>query len=84
MAILENKKINYMILDRKNNYETESKENYKNLNNYQKVYEKAHNYVALQKRITNICEELQKRINDDNFKEILQNVEEKIYEGRKI
>ena len=84
MATLENKKINYMILDRKNNYETDCKENYKNLNNYQKVYEKAHNYVNLQRRITNICEELQKRINDDNFKEVLQSMEEKIYEGRKI
>ena len=40
MATLENKKINYMILDRKNNYDTDTKENYKNLNNYQKVYEK--------------------------------------------
>ena len=84
MATLENKKINYMILDRKNNYDTDTKENYKNLNNYQKVYEKAHKYVTLQKRIDNICEVLQGKIEEENFKELLKTLEEKIYEGRKI
>ena len=84
MAALENKKINYMILDRKNNYDTDIKENYKKLNNYQKIYEKAHKFVTLKKRIENIYEKLQEKIDDDNIKELLNSLEEKIYEGRKI
>ena len=33
---LENKKINYVIVDRRNNYEIEQKEDFKNLNTYDK------------------------------------------------
>lgn len=54
MATLEREKINYMILDRRNNYEVDKQENYKNLNNYSKKYEKARRYVNLKNRIDNI------------------------------
>ena len=34
---LEEKKINYLILDRRNNYEEDEKSNNKNLNTYSKI-----------------------------------------------
>lgn len=84
MAGLENKKISYILLDRKNNYETDKKESFKNLNNYEKLYEKARKYIVLKKRIDNIYEILQERIDEGNFKELLNKLEEDIYEGRKV
>jgi len=33
---LENKRIDYIVLDRRNNYEEQESNNYKNLNNYEK------------------------------------------------
>ena len=36
MAKLEEKEINYLVLDRRNNYDVDNKEDYKNLNNYDK------------------------------------------------
>ena len=38
MADLENKRINYIIVDRKNNYRVDETLNNKNLNNYSKYY----------------------------------------------
>ena len=37
---LENLKVNYLVLDRKNNYEILEQQNYKNLNKYTEVLEK--------------------------------------------
>ena len=44
-AKLENNKINYLIIDRRNNYDVDEKEDYKNLNRYAEFYEKANKYV---------------------------------------
>ena len=41
IAKLEEKKINYLIVDRKNNYEVDEIFDNKNLNNYKKYFEKA-------------------------------------------
>lgn len=84
MATLEREKINYMILDRRNNYEVDKQENYKNLNNYSKKYEKARRYVNLKNRIDNIYIFLQENICEENFKELLQKIETIIDERRKI
>ena len=47
IAKLEEIKINYLIVDRKNNYEVEENSDNKNLNNYTKYFEKAKKYVIM-------------------------------------
>lgn len=84
MAKLEEKKINYIILDRRNNYEEEEKYDNGNLNEYDIVYEKAKKYVNLKNRIDNIYQFLMDEIEDKEIKEKIIQIEEIIYEGRKI
>lgn len=78
MATLEKNKINYIVLDRRNNYDVEEQKNFDNLNNYDKYLEKVKQKVNIARRIENIVETLQ-----TNNKLILE-VEKVIYEGRKI
>ena len=61
---LASKKINYMILDRKNNYDVDVFEDYKNLNNYSETYEKARKYINTKNSIEQIYKTLIKDIND--------------------
>ena len=42
---LENSQINYIVIDRRNNYDVDLKEDYKNLNKYDKYYEKANKII---------------------------------------
>lgn len=84
MTKLEDEKINYIMLDKRNNYEEEEKSNNGNLNSYDKFYEKAKKYVNLKRRIDNIYDILLKEIEKDNIKEKIKEIEEVVYEGRKI
>lgn len=54
MATLENKKINYLILDRKNNYREDEKYDNKNLNRYDEYLEKSIKYVKRKNQIDEI------------------------------
>ena len=54
IAKLEEKKINYMILDRRNNYEIDEICDNKNLNTYTTFFEKARKYINLKIRIESI------------------------------
>ncbi len=83
-AKLESRKINYMTIDRRNNYDVDSKENYKNLNNYDKFYEKARKYINKQKRIDNISCFLKENINEEDFLDIVNGMEKVMYERRKV
>ena len=74
-AILEEKKINYLILDRRNNYEPEEISDNKNLNRYQKEFEKAYKYLTSKNKIDKICEELLKKINQENFEQIIAQID---------
>ena len=80
-AKLEECKINYLILDRRNNYEVDERCNFKNLNSYMKYYEKARKEISSKMRIEKIYKELLE--NKDN-KELVDGVEKVIYERRKI
>ena len=42
VSILEEKKINYLIIDPRNNYDIYEKSDNRNLNTYQKEFNKAH------------------------------------------
>ena len=84
MAKLENNKINYICIDRRNNYDVDFKEDYKNLNCYEKFYEKSEKHINKKRRIENIQRYLQEKINDKDFLDILDEMEKIIYERRKI
>ena len=81
ISILEDKKINYLILDRRNDYEEDEKYNNKNLNNYLKYYEKAKKEISTKMRIEKIYKYLNEHLLD---KETIMKVEKIIYERRKI
>lgn len=78
---LDANKINYIILDRRNNYEEIEKSNNKNLNNYQKYYVIGKNEIAMRLRIERIQKYL---IQNSNDKELIGNIEKAINERRKI
>ena len=69
MAKLENKKINYIVLDRRNNYRVDERFDNGNLNKYSKYIEKAIKYVKRKKQIDIIYKELIINIDNnlDNF-----------------
>ncbi len=49
LAKLEENKINYLLIDRRNNYDVDSKFNNKNLNRYNVILEKATKYINVKK-----------------------------------
>lgn len=83
-ANLENKKINYIVVDRRNNYDIEQKSDNKNLNCYQEYFEKAKKYIDMKRRIENISKYLIQHIEEEQTKEKIKKMEEIIYETRKI
>lgn len=83
-AQLENKKINYRILDSRDNYNVEEKTDFKNLNTYDKQYQASRIYVNNQRRIDDIYEYLCKNSKKENLKNLLKEMEELIYAKGKI
>lgn len=83
-AKLENKKINYICVDKRNNYDVLFKFDNKNLNAYSEFYEKSKKYINIKNRINNITEYLNKNINDKDIKELLCKMEKVINERRKV
>ena len=54
LSKLEDEKINYLVLDRHDNYNVDEVYDNKNLNNYQKVYEKAKKDISYMMKVDNI------------------------------
>ena len=75
VAKLENKKINYIIVDRRNNYQVDEKENYKNLNTYEKYYKEAKEKMGIQIRIQKIKNYLIENSNNNEIKNLLIEIE---------
>ena len=82
MAKLENNKINYVVIDRRNNYDVEDKTNYKNLNRYEKFVEKAKVYVNSKKRIDKIYKFLMDNIYKEDIKIKIINIERMLKNAR--
>lgn len=78
MSILERNKVNYIVLDKRNNYDVEHKSDKNNINNYSKILKKAKVEINLNKRINEIIRNLKED------KEALIEVEKILYERRKI
>ena len=84
IAHIENKKINYIVVDKRNNYDIEEKSDNKNLNTYEEQFEKAKKYVNLKIRIENISYYLLKHIYDEKTTQKISKMEEIINETRKV
>ena len=56
MAKLEEQKVNYLILDRRNNYDVDNFYDNKNLNAYNKIYDKARKEATYMIRVEKIYE----------------------------
>ena len=80
LSILEKNKINYIVLDKRNNYDVEEEDNNKNLNKYKEFYEKAKKEIAKKMRI----EKIYKYLLMSNDEKIIYEVEKTINERRKI
>ena len=83
-ACLENKKINYIILDRRNNYDVEEKIDNKNLNEYDNYFNKAKKYINKKIRIENIYNYLLLCIDEKEINKSIEKMEEIINERRKV
>ena len=82
MARLENKKINYLIIEPRDNYNVNYKMDFKNLNRYNEIYLKANKYVKLVVRINNLSDSLKKDIEKEDTIEKIRRMEEIVY-GKK-
>lgn len=80
ISVLENSKVNYIVLDKRNNYDVEERDNYKNLNKYDEIYKLAKNKIAKKMRIEKINKYL---LSCDNEETIFE-VEKLLNERRKI
>lgn len=83
-ASLERKKINYLILDRKDNYSVNENMDFKNLNTYDKLYNSSKVYINNIKRINNINDYLVKNADKEELKNLLKEIEECINAKGKI
>lgn len=84
LAMIEEKKINYVIVDKRNNYEDDTRFDNRNLNTYDEIFEKAHKYVTKKNRIEAIYNQLINEIDNDNIIQKIRMVEDVVYERRKI
>lgn len=75
LSMLENKSINYIVVDKKHNYEEETKMNFKRKNKYNELLTKSMKYIDKINRINKIRNYL---LNHDSK---IESVEKLIYEG---
>lgn len=75
LSILENKSINYIVVDKKHNYEEETKMNFNRKNKYNELLTKSKEYIDRITRINKIRNYLL-----NNYSKI-ESVEKIIYEG---
>ena len=80
-AKLQNNKISYVLIDRRNNYEVDEKEDFKNLNRYMRYYNKARNFVNIKKRIEFISEYLAKNVETEGVNKKIRQIEEILNEN---
>ena len=81
MAKLEHEKINYIIVDRKNNYDEDEKSDNGNLNKYVQAFVQARANIAYKIRIEKISEKLLSCKNKEKLKILLKKIEDIIKEA---
>lgn len=83
-ASIEEKSTNYMLIDPRNNYDIDTKEDFRNLNEYDKQFEKAYANTKCKNKIQNIADRLDMLVEKPNFKEIIRKVEDILDEAGEI
>ena len=81
---LEERKMNYMLLDPRNEYHIDAQEDFRKLNNYEIELNKAYSFVKNKKKIKRISEELELFIDKPNFKEVIRKIEDLLDESREV
>ena len=79
--VLEKNKINYLVVDKRSNYEVEHRTINNQENRYDSVFEVANNYGAIALRVQNVYNELMKRSKEPNFNEKLKKIEMELYKN---
>ena len=83
-AKLEENKINYKIVDPRNEYSVDVSEDYKNLNEYENELKKDFTLIKYKKVINRITEELTMNMNKPDFKDIIRKIEDILDKTGKI
>ena len=84
IAKLEENKINYIVIDRRNNYEVDEKIDNGNLNKYNFYLEKSKRYINQKNRIEKIYNYLVYNIEKNENNKLIKEIESLINERRKI
>lgn len=84
LSKLEEQKIDYMLIDVRNNYYVDEKFENRNLNNYDAVFEKSHKYIKKQRKLKEISKKIEEQMELPDFKEKLKRIEEILYETGKV
>lgn len=81
---LEDNKINYMLVDPRNNYDVDEKQDFGNLNNYEKEFKKSYLIIKRRREIEKISERLNYLIEKEEFKNIIRKIEDVLDENGEI
>ncbi len=81
MSKLEEKKINYIIIEPRNNYDVEEKSDNRNLNTYEDEFKKAYLIEQQKRRVKKINEKLNKYVGQKEFKIVIKKMEEILNEN---
>lgn len=82
-AELERNMVNYILLDRRNNYEVDEVCDNKNLNKYEEISKKAYSYVKLRGRIEHIYNYFLMNISQKDISDKLDEIEDIIRDDRR-
>ena len=80
LKILEDNKINYLVVIKSQNYSVETDMKYKSSNRYREIYEKAYKYVSIKNRINAVHNYLMENIDSPNIKSLIQKLEEDLFD----
>lgn len=78
---LEKNKINYLVVDKRSNYEVEHKAINNQENRYDSIFEVANDFGAIILRIQNVYNELIKKSKEPNFNKKLERIEMELYKN---
>ena len=84
MVKLEQRKLNYIIIDTRNNYSVDEKNDNGNLNKYEENLIKAQKYIKIKKRLKNLEDFIFQDIDSENVMNKVRKMEEIVYENRKV
>ena len=83
-AKLELNKIDYLIIDTKNQYNIDEKMSFDNLNRYDEFYSKSNKYIRIRRRLNEIIKDLLVEFEKEETIAKIRKIEEIVYENGKV